>query len=198
MTASGRRIGLFGGTFDPIHLGHIQMAEAVRQALDLDEMLMMVANDPWQKRGRVITPAEDRYAMVEAACREWTGLLASRMELDRGGATYTVDTVRQLRAAEPEARIYLVVGADVVADLPTWHQEAELRALVELAVVDRPGTPTAEVPDGWRSVRVEVDPIDLSSTELRRRLDAGESLTGVLPDGVIRCISERSLYATER
>lgn len=196
--STGRRIGLFGGTFDPIHLGHVEMAERVRSALGLDEVLMMVANDPWQKRDRQITPAEDRFALVDVAVRARPGLVAGRHEIDRGGATYTVDTVRELLAQEPDLQIYLVIGADVVSQLPTWHDEASLRELVELAVVDRPGAKAAEVPTGWRSVMVSVDPIDISSTELRRRLEAGESMSGVLDDDVIRCISQRSLYATKR
>ena len=116
--AGTTRIGLFGGTFDPVHTAHLEVADAVRRALGLDRMLVVVANEPWQKEGeRTLTGAEDRYAMVEAAVTEWPGLEPSRMEIDRGGPSYTIDTVRQLSEEEPGADIVLVVGSDVVGGL---------------------------------------------------------------------------------
>ena len=134
------RIGIFGGTFDPIHTGHLEVADAVRKALGLDRMLLMVAHQPWQKRDdRVLTPAEDRFAMVEAAAAGWPGLDPCRMEIDRGGPTYSIDTVRQLHRDVPDAELILVVGSDVVAGLTTWKDELTLRDLVTLAVVGRPG-----------------------------------------------------------
>ena len=144
MTPSVPRIGVFGGTFDPIHTAHLELAEVVRVALRLDQMLLVVANRPWQKEGeRPLTPAEDRFAMVEAAVAGWPGLVASRIEIDRGGPTYTIDTVRQLLADHPATEVVLVVGSDVVAGLPTWHDEAALSDLVTLAVVGRPGVAPA-------------------------------------------------------
>jgi nicotinate-nucleotide adenylyltransferase len=199
VTAPGPAIGIFGGTFDPIHTAHLMLAELVRTDLGLDRMLLVVANSPWQKEGeRVVTPAEDRFAMVEAAAEGWPGLAPSRMEIDRGGPSYTIDTVRQLLAEEPGARLTLVVGSDVVAGLDTWHQEKALRDLVTLAVVGRPGADPADPPPGWRAVTVPAAPCDVSSTELRRRLEQGESVEGLVPDAVIRCIARRGLYATGR
>lgn len=116
MSDPGPRIGIFGGTFDPIHVAHIEMAEQVRSSLDLDRVLLVVANDPWQKVDHDITPAEDRFAMVSAATVGHPGLEPSRIEIDRGGPTYTIDTVRQLHDQHPGAEIVLVVGADVVRD----------------------------------------------------------------------------------
>ena len=197
MTASPR-IGIFGGTFDPIHLGHVEVAEAVGDALDLDRVLVVVANHPWQKQDRPVTPAEDRFAMVAAGLDGRPGLEASRIELDRGGPSYTVDTVRELLDAEPGADLFVVVGADVVGTLDTWHEHEVLRDLVTLAVVDRPGVPHREPPPGWRSVRVTVTPVDVSSTDLRSVLEAGGSVEGMVPESVIRCISGRGLYATDR
>jgi nicotinate-nucleotide adenylyltransferase len=194
----GPRIGVFGGTFDPIHRGHLDVAESVRDALGLDRMLVVVANDPWQKADRPVTPAEDRYAMVVAALADRPGLEPSRIELDRGGPSYTVDTVRQLLAAEPDAEVVVVVGADVVATLDSWHDHEALRDLVTLAVVDRPGAPGSGPPDGWRSVAVAVDPVDVSSTGLRARLESGDPVGDVVPAAVIRCMAERGLYATGR
>lgn len=193
------RIGLFGGTFDPVHAGHIETAAAVRVALGLDRMLLVVANEPWQKEGtRTITPAEDRFAMVAAGTEGHPGLEPSRLEIDRGGPSFTVDTVAQLRKAWPASALFLVVGADVVAGLPTWRDEADLRHQVTLVVVDRPGAAPAPVPPGWTSVTVPVEPLAVSSTELRARLDAGLPVADVVPPGVMRCIERRGLYATGR
>ena len=193
------RIGIFGGTFDPIHTAHLEVAEAVRGRLGLDRMLLMVANQPWQKVGaRPITPAEDRFAMVEAAVAGWPGLEPSRMEIDRGGPSYTIDTVRQLLGEEPGAEVTVVVGSDVVGGLTTWKDEVGLRGVVTLAVVGRPGVDPVAPPPGWRTVQVPVAPFDVSSTELRRRLEAGLPVEGWVPEPVIRCIARRGLYATGR
>jgi nicotinate-nucleotide adenylyltransferase len=193
------RIGIFGGTFDPIHTAHLEVSEAVRERLGLDRMLLMVANQPWQKVGaRPLTPAEDRFAMVEAAAADWPGLEPSRMEIDRGGPTYTIDTVRQLLDEEPGAEVTVVVGSDVVGGLTTWKDEAALQGAVTLAVVGRPGVDPVAPPPGWRTVQVPVAPFDVSSTELRRRLEAGLPVEGWVPEPVIRCIARRGLYATGR
>ena len=195
---AGPRIGVFGGTFDPIHRGHVEVAAAVHDALGLDRMLVVVANEPWQKQDRPVTPAEDRFAMVVAALADHPGLEPSRIELDRGGPSYTVDTVRELRDHVPDADIVVVVGGDVVAALDTWHEHEALRDLVTLAVVDRPGAPVVDPPPGWRYVHVPVAPIDVSSTDLRARLESGRDVEDAVPGAVIRCMSERGLYATGR
>ncbi len=193
------RIGVFGGTFDPVHTGHVETAEAVHRALDLDRTLLVVANEPWQKEGvRSLTPAEDRFAMVEAAVAGRPGLEPSRLEIDRGGPSYTVDTVDELHRLVPGSSLFLVVGADVVPTLPTWHDEASLRGSVVLVIVDRPGAVLEEPPGRWDAVRVPVPPFDVSSTDLRSRLDAGLSVEGLVPEAVIRCIGDRNLYATSR
>ena len=195
----GARLGIFGGTFDPVHIGHLVAATWALEALALDRVLLVVANVPWQKAGtRTVTPAEDRFAMVEAAASGWPGLDPCRMEIDRGGPTYTIDTVRQLQRDLPAAELVLVVGSDVVAGLTTWQDEPTLRHLVTLAVVGRPGAPPVLPPPGWRAVTVPVAPFDVSSTELRERLESGLPVDGLVPDAVIRCIEQRGLYATRR
>jgi nicotinate-nucleotide adenylyltransferase len=195
----GLALGIFGGTFDPVHTAHLEVAEAVRSSLGLDRMLLVVANQPWQKLdGRALTPAEDRFAMVEAACAAWPGLVPCRMEIDRGGPSYTIDTVRQLHRSHPGAELVLVVGSDVVGGLTTWRDEPTLRDEVTLAVVGRPGVRPVPAPPGWRAVNVPVAPFDISSTELRERLESGRSVEGMVPDAVIRCIQQRGLYATRR
>jgi nicotinate-nucleotide adenylyltransferase len=192
------RIGILGGTFDPIHTAHIEVAERVRDSLHLDRVLLVVANDPWQKVDHDITPAEDRYAMVEAASAGHPGIDPSRLEIDRGGPSYTVDTARQILRCRPDAELVLIVGADVVDGLPTWKDERALRDLVTLAVVARPGAEAVAAPPGWRSVAVPSSPLDISSTDLRGRLRRGEEVGGLIPDDVIRCIRQRGLYATGR
>ncbi len=199
MDTPATRIGIFGGTFDPIHTAHLEAAESVRRALGLDRMLLMVANQPWQKEGeRPLTPAEDRYAMVVAAVAGRPGLEPCRMEIDRGGASYTIDTVRELQRLAPGAELIVVVGSDVVAGLTTWKDEASLRDQVTLAVVGRPGVPAVTPPPGWNAVSVPLAPFDVSSTELRRRLETGQSVRDLVPEPVIHCIEQRGLYATGR
>jgi nicotinate-nucleotide adenylyltransferase len=197
VAAGHRRVGIFGGTFDPVHRAHLAVAESVRSALGLERVLLVVANEPWQKEDGPVAPAEDRYAMVAAAVREWPGLEASRIEIDRGGPSYTIDTVRELKAEDPDVELVLVVGSDVAGQLDTWKEEAALRELVTLAVVGRPGSDAA-VPPGWRALDVPVAPFDVSSTELRRRLGAGQPVEDLVPGVVIRCIERRGLYATRR
>src|SRR5690349_20125056 len=123
----GDRIGVFGGTFDPPHVGHLVVAVNVRHALSLDRLLLVVANDPWQKRGtRQVSPAPDRLAMVEAAVADVEGLEASSIEIARGGASYTADTLAALRAANPASELFLVVGTDAAQGLPTWDRLDEV------------------------------------------------------------------------
>ncbi|MDA8398635.1 MAG: nicotinate-nucleotide adenylyltransferase [Actinomycetota bacterium] len=132
------RVGIFGGTFDPVHIGHLVAAVNVRHALGLDRVMMVPAHDPWQKASREITPAEDRYAVLAACVAGIEGLVASRIEIDRGGVSYTVDTVLQVSDMYPGVEVYLVVGEDVARNLVTWDRSDELRSMVSLVVVNRP------------------------------------------------------------
>ncbi|MBN2624241.1 MAG: nicotinate-nicotinamide nucleotide adenylyltransferase, partial [Acidimicrobiales bacterium] len=140
-TAAGERLGIFGGTFDPPHVGHLVTAVNVRHELDLDSVLLVVNDQPWQKLGtRDITPAVDRYAMVEAAVGDVDGLAASRIEIDRGGMSYTADTLAALLAEQPDRRLYVILGSDAAVGLPTWERADEVRSLATIVVVERPGT----------------------------------------------------------
>jgi nicotinate-nucleotide adenylyltransferase len=193
------RIGVFGGTFDPIHVGHLVAAIEARQALSLDRVVLVVANDPWQKSGRRrLTPAEDRFAVVAAAVEGVEGLEASRMEIDRGGPSYTVDTVRQLADARPGAELFLVVGADVAPELGTWHRVEELASAVTLVVVERGGVSGVADPSGWRVQRIGIPALEISSSDLRERLADGRNVVFLVPDAAIRCIRSRGLYASSR
>ena len=198
------RIGLLGGTFDPPHRGHLAAARACRDALSLGRVLLVVANDPWQKSPRRrITPAGQRFEMVAALAAGEPGVEASRMEIDRGGPSYTVDTVAALRAeaagrgsATPD--VFVIVGADLVAGLATWERVEELRRTATLVVVTRPHSPAVVPPVGWRCEVVDGGGVDASSSEIRRRLAAGEPVGEMVPEAVMRCIRQRHLYAVPR
>lgn len=203
-SARPQRWGLLGGTFDPPHCGHLAAARSCRTALGLDRLLLVVANEPWQKvPHRSVTPAEDRLTMVEAAAGLVPGAEACRIEIDRGGPSYTIDTVQALLAGASSGRapapaLYLVVGADLVASLSTWKRVDELRELITLVVVQRPQSERVADPPGWRVVHVHGDPVDVSSSEVRDRLDRGLGVEGLVPEPVIRCIRRRGLYAVPR
>ncbi len=188
-------IGVFGGTFDPPHVGHLVTAVNVRHALDLDEVLLVVANDPWQKAGtRVVSPAADRLAMVEAAVGDVEGLEASDIELRRGGTSYTADTLAELGKWRPGAHLHLILGSDASAGLPTWERVEEVRAAATIVVVTRPGAETGEPPDGWSWVSVETPRLEVSSTDLRARVVDGRPLDYLLTPAVKDCIERRGLY----
>jgi len=191
------RIGILGGTFDPPHAGHVAAARAVIERLGLDRLLLVVANDPWQKSGqREISAAEDRYALTEALAEEVPGAEASRLEIDRGGPSYSVDTAEEVLAgAGRPAELFLVIGADLVPDLGSWHRHEDLARLVTLAVVSRPTGAAPAVPTGWRVEWVDGPRIALSSSEIRDLLASGGSVDGLVPERVISCIRRRGMYA---
>jgi len=190
------RIGLFGGTFDPPHVGHLVTAVNVRHALQLDVVVLMVANVPWQKeRSRQITPAEDRLALVEAAVADVPGLVAGRDEIDRGGASYTADTLQSLAARHPGADLFTIVGDDAAAGITTWERHEEVASRSALVVVDRPGEPV-ELSEDFRWLRVEVPRLEVSSTDLRARFSDGRPLDYLLTQPVLDMIAIRQLYGT--
>jgi nicotinate-nucleotide adenylyltransferase len=188
------RIGIFGGTFDPPHVGHLVVAVNARYALRLDRVLLVVANDPWQKSGRAISPAADRLAMVQAAVGDVAGLEASAVELDRGGTSFTADTLATLRGQDPDRELVLILGSDAAAGLPTWDRVDEVRSLAAIAVVVRPGAEEGRPPPGWDWERVETPRLEVSSTELRARVVDGRPLDYLLTPAVIACIEARGLY----
>jgi nicotinate-nucleotide adenylyltransferase len=194
------RIGIFGGTFDPVHVGHLVAAVNVRYDLALDRLLLVVANIPWQKTGdRYVTAAEERYALVEAAVTGSEGVEASRLEIDRGGDSYTADTVAELEKLYPGSELYLVIGADVAGELDTWERVEELRDRVRLVVVNRPGSKEVMVGPsglvaGFRTSIVEVPALEISSTDLRNRAATGRPLDFLVPSEAIREMRDRSLY----
>src|SRR5438094_579837 len=165
------KIGVYGGTFDPVHIGHMAVAVNVRHVLQLDRLLMVVANVPWQKAGgREVSPADDRLAMVEAAVEGLAGVEASSIELDRGGSSYSADTLATLTEMHPGAELFCVVGEDVASKIETWERVEAVRDLSTLVVVNRPGSAPVQRLKGWRMVDVEVPALDVSSTDLRARV----------------------------
>jgi len=186
---------VFGGTFDPPHVGHLVTAVNVRHELDLDVVLLVVANDPWQKSGvRGVTPAGDRLALVEAAVADVAGLEASDVELQRGGTSYTADTLATLAAQHPGADLLLVLGSDAAAGLPSWERADEVRNLASIVVVTRPGAEEGSPPAGWHWQRVETPRLEVSSTDLRARVAYGRPLDYLLTPPVLACIESRGLY----
>ncbi len=189
------RLGVFGGTFDPVHVGHLVGAVEARYQLDLDRVLFVVARDPWQKRGQVVAPADARFAMVAAAVAGVDGFEASTLELDRSGPTYTIDTVADLAAAHRD--LFLIVGADAAAGLDTWKRAESLREAVTVAVLARATDTALEPLIGWDVRPVTMPRIDVSSTALRDRLARGAPVDFLVPPGAIRVIRERRLYTPD-
>ena len=197
---TGRRLGIFGGTFDPVHIGHLATAMSARHELALDRLLLVVAHDPWQKTGagEHVTPADVRFEMVAAAVSGLDGVEASDMEMRRPGPTYTADTLLELRQSEPDAELFLLVGSDAAAGLPTWERADEVRRLATIAVMTRPDHEDDRPPEGWQWLPVEVPRIDLSSTDIRARVAAGKPIEFLVPDAVLRIIERRRLYGSPR
>jgi nicotinate-nucleotide adenylyltransferase len=188
------RLGILGGTFDPVHVGHLAAAVDVRHALSLDEVLLVVAREPWQKAERAMTPAEDRFAVVEAAVDGVEGITASRIEIDRGGTTYTADTLEWLTTHRAGDQLFLIIGADVADDLHTWERSETVRALATLVVVNRPGEQSSRPPSGWRTEQVTIPALAVSSTDLRDRARTGRPLDYLVPTPAMRVIRARGLY----
>ena len=195
MTATPKRIGLFGGTFDPVHNAHVELARLALGELRLDELRWVPTGQPWQK-ARSITPAEHREAMVRIAMGDEPRFVLERCELERTGASYTLDTVRELQVRTPGATWFLVIGQDQYAGLHTWHGWQELLGRVTLAVANRPGA--APRPDAqvlrFTHTAVPLPMMDISSTAIRARIAAGQGIDALVPAGVARYIDQHRLY----
>ncbi len=195
-----RRVGLFGGSFDPVHSAHVALAEAALTDLRLDEVRWIPAGQPWQKE-RPITPAEHREAMVALAIAHEPRFVLDRTELQRSGPSYTLDTVRTLAAAEPGTEWVLIIGQDQYTGLHTWRDWQTLLGGVVLAVANRPGPPRQPHPEvrALAHRMVPMPMLDISSTEIRRRVTDGASISDLVPPDVARYIESHGLYrATPR
>lgn len=190
------RIGIFGGTFDPLHTGHLVAAINAKAAAALDTVLFVVANRPWQKEHeRGVTSAGLRFELVSAALEGIPGLVASDIEIARGGVSYTYETLLRLRTQLKEASLFLIVGADVSVIMHTWGKASLLHELAELIVVNRPGYDRPSQVLLWKEfVSVEIPSLDISSTDLRQRFRDGRPLDFLMPIPAITFAKERGLY----
>ncbi|NEB10285.1 nicotinate-nucleotide adenylyltransferase [Streptomyces coelicoflavus] len=197
-TSGKRRLGVMGGTFDPIHHGHLVAASEVAAQFQLDEVVFVPTGQPWQKSHRAVSAAEDRYLMTVVATVENPQFSVSRIDIDRGGPTYTVDTLRDLHALNPDADLFFITGADALAQILTWRDSEELFSLAHFIGVTRPGhtLTDAGLPKGGVSL-VEVPALAISSTDCRARVAKGDPVWYLVPDGVVRYIDKRRLYRGE-
>jgi nicotinate-nucleotide adenylyltransferase len=191
-----KRIGLFGGSFDPVHNAHVVLAKTALEQLKLDELRWIPVGQPWQKARR-LAAAADREAMVRLAIAGEPRFVLDRVELRRRGPTFTLDTVRELVAAEPGSTWFLILGQDQYASLHTWRDWRELLGLVILAIANRPGAALAV---NTQIARVQHQTVllpmmDVSSTEVRRRVAVGESIADLVPEAVARYIEQHRLYS---
>lgn len=188
-----------GGTFDPIHHGHLVAASEVQASFDLDEVIFVPTGEPWQKAERDVSPAEDRYLMTVIATAANPRFAVSRVDIERDGPTYTIDTLRDLSAAHPDADLYFITGADAMAALLTWRDHDELFELAQFVGCTRPGhemdDSTLEGLPKDRITLLEIPALAISSTDCRNRVVGGEPVWYLVPDGVVQYIGKHNLYA---
>jgi nicotinate-nucleotide adenylyltransferase len=185
-------VGLLGGSFDPVHHGHLIVARVAQETLGLDELRFLPARQQPFKLGRHGASAADRAVMLELAIAGSPGFALERAELDRAGPSYTVDTLEALRAREPAARFTVLLGADAAAELSAWHRAADLPNLARIVVFGRPGTPVPASP--LIAGTIEVPAVDISATEIRRRAAAGLPVRYWVPDAVAEYMVRHRLY----
>jgi nicotinate-nucleotide adenylyltransferase len=193
------RIGIMGGTFDPIHHGHLVAAEEARHALDLGRVIFVPAGDPWQKTDVGVSPAADRYAMVEAAIADNAAFEASKIDIERSGPTYTIDTLRAVTDLYPDADLYFITGADAILDILSWKDPDEVLDLATFVAVTRPGYDLGKLDPVKVSERVEtleIPALAISSTDVRARVAQGRPIRYLVPGAVAAYISDHGLYRT--
>ncbi|MBF6212053.1 nicotinate-nucleotide adenylyltransferase [Nocardia puris] len=197
-----RRLGVMGGTFDPIHHGHLVAASEVANRFALDEVIFVPTGQPWQKAHKKVSPGEDRYLMTVIATASNPRFSVSRADIDRGKVTYTVDTLREMRAQYPDADLYFITGADALANILSWQDWAELFELAKFVGVSRPGYELnadhlrehlRDLPSDAVTM-IEVPALAISSSECRRRAAENRPVWYLVPDGVVQYISKRHLY----
>lgn len=187
-----------GGTFDPIHHGHLVAASEVQAWFDLDEVVFVPTGEPWQKSSREVSPAEDRYLMTVVATASNPRFSVSRVDIDRGGPTYTIDTLRDLQNNYDDAELYFITGADALAAIVTWREPGEVFELAHFVGCTRPGhqiddTTLRDLPSD-RVTIVEIPALAISSTDCRSRVERGEPVWYLVPEGVVQYIAKHELY----
>ena len=194
------RLGVFGGSFDPVHIGHLRMAEVAREAAALDTVLFIPTQVSPFKTGRTVTPAEHRLKMLRLAIAGNSAFAVSDTEVHRPGPSYTVDTLRELAAIYPDAERFFLTGTDAVRDLPKWREPETVLSLAHFLVMTRPGVDKGEVlavlPDAWETHLsfVTMPGLDIASSSVRDALAAGNSVRYLLPDAVMQYIRDNKLY----
>ena len=190
------RLGVMGGTFDPIHHGHLVAASEVQSLFGLDEVVFVPTGQPWQKAAQDVSPAEDRYLMTVIATASNPRFTVSRVDIDRPGPTYTIDTLRDIRAERPDAELFFITGADALAEILSWKDSELLFDLAHFIGVTRPGHELSDkgLPE-HRVTLQEVPAMAISSTDCRARVAAGEPVWYLVPDGVVQYINKYRLYS---
>ena len=191
------RLGVMGGTFDPIHHGHLVAASEVQSLFGLDEVVFVPTGQPWQKAAQDVSPAEDRYLMTVIATASNPRFTVSRVDIDRPGPTYTIDTLRDIRAERPDAELFFITGADALAEILSWKDVEHLFQLAHFIGVTRPGHELSDkgLPED-RVTLQEVPAMAISSTDCRTRVADGEPVWYLVPDGVVQYINKYRLYAS--
>lgn len=194
------RVGIMGGTFDPIHNGHLVAASEVAWVYDLDEVIFVPTGRPVFKQNKVVTNPEDRYLMTVIATASNPSFTVSRVDIDRPGITYTIDTLRDIRTMRPDAELFFITGADALAEIMKWKDADDMWSLAHFVGVTRPGyamdTNSLNVPDGVVDV-IEIPALAISSTDIRRRSSRGEPVWYLVPDGVVQYITKHGLYLSQ-
>ena len=198
------RVGVLGGTFDPVHLGHLSIAEEVRIKLDLDRVIFIPAGQPRLRADEYLTPTIDRLRMVELATGNNPQFQVCDIEIQRSGPTYTVDTLVELgQRLGPDTSLYFIVGADILGQFHRWKDPEKVLDACHLVVVSRPGHRDDDWPEWFQGAdsskdkvtQLEIPMVDISGTEIRRRASLGESVRHLVPDLVAEYIQDRKLYA---
>lgn len=193
------RLGVMGGTFDPIHHGHLVAASEVAAVFDLDEVVFVPTGQPWQKTGeRHVSDPEHRYLMTVIATASNPRFTVSRIDIDRGGATYTFDTLNELRALRPDADLFFITGADAISQIMTWRNAHKLWELANFVGVTRPGHELdPPLGEGRQITTLEIPAMAISSTDIRQRASKGAPIWYLVPDGVVQYINKYRLYSPE-
>ncbi|RNE49629.1 nicotinate-nucleotide adenylyltransferase [Corynebacterium alimapuense] len=198
---SRRRIGVMGGTFDPIHHGHLVAASEVADRFSLDSVIFVPTGQPWQKAHKQVSPAEHRYLMTVIATASNPRFMASRVDIDRGGDTYTIDTLHDLRKQNPDADLFFITGADALSSIVTWRDWEQMFDLAHFVGVTRPGYELTEemLPQvhQQRVDLIDIPAMAISSTDCRNRSSQGRPVWYLVPDGVVQYIAKNDLYSSK-
>lgn len=192
MSKHTKRIAVFGGTFDPPHIGHIAAVKSVRETCDIDQVMVVPCCQTWNKYP--VASAASRYDMVKVSVSEMDWCEVLRLEIDRGGMSYTSDTLKQIKLDNPNSDIFMVVGSDVASQLNTWSKSAAIKDIAEVIVIERHGEAGLTMLEGWHFRHIKADIPNISSSRIRHMLSEGISVKDLLPSGVSDIINERKLY----